>query len=163
MVVYAVPGKKVIEDVPRSPEDTDANVTVTPPYSQDFETAQNWRKDPPKPGPPPELHLPVPRTFALKNGLKVYLVEEHTLPVISVALVDLAGGEQNPADKPGLAAFTARMLTEGTSSRSSFELADDADSIGAQLAATATVDVSRASIGATRATTLTRHSRCFRT
>jgi zinc protease len=148
VVVYAVPGKKVIEDVPRSPEDTDAKVIVTPPYSQDFETAQNWRKDPPKAGPPPQLHLPVPKTFALKNGLKVYLVEEHTLPVISAALVDLAGGEENPADKPGLAAFTARMLTEGTSSRNSVELADDVDSIGAQLLATATVDRAGASIGA---------------
>jgi zinc protease len=147
VVVYAVQGKKVIEDVPRSPEDTDAKVTVTPPYSQEFEAAQNWRKDPPKAGPAPELHLPAPKTFALKNGLKVYLVEEHTLPVISASLIDLAGGEENPADKPGLAAFTARMLTEGTSSRSSIELADDADSIGAQLAATATVDAAGTSIG----------------
>jgi zinc protease len=148
VVVYAVPGKKVIEDVPRSPEDTDAKVTVAPPYSQEFETAQSWRKDPPKAGPAPELHLPVPKTFALKNGLKVYLVEEHTLPVISAALVDLAGGEENPADKPGLAAFTARMLTEGTSSRSSVELADDVDSIGAQLETNASEDEAGASIGA---------------
>ena len=34
VVVFAVPGKKVIEDVPRSPADTDANVTVTPPHSR---------------------------------------------------------------------------------------------------------------------------------
>ncbi len=98
VVVYAVPGKKVIEDVPRSPADTDANVTVTPPHSKQFETAQSWRKDPPQPGPAPELHLPVPKTFALQNGLKVYLVEEHTLPVISATLVDLAGSEENPAE-----------------------------------------------------------------
>src|SRR6202034_370795 len=148
VVVYAVPGKKVTDDVPRSPEDTDAKVIVTPPYPQQFENAQSWRKEAPKAGPAPELHLPAPKTFALKNGLKVYLVEEHTLPVISAALVDLAGGEENPADKPGLAAFTARMLTEGTSSRSSVELADDVDSIGAQLTATATVDEAGASIAA---------------
>jgi zinc protease len=147
VVVYAVPGKKVIDDVPRSPEDTDAKVIVTPPYPQEFENAQSWRKDAPKAGPPPELHLPVPKTFALKNGLKIYLVEEHTLPVISAALVDLAGGGENPADKPGLAAFTAQMLTEGTHDRSSVELADDVHSIGAQLVSTATVDNAAASIG----------------
>jgi zinc protease len=147
VVVYAVPGKKVTDDVPRSPEDTDAKVIVTPPYSQEFENAQIWRKDAPKPGPPPELHLPVPKTFALKNGLKIYLVEEHTLPVISATLVDLAGGGENPADKPGLAAFTAQMLTEGTRDRSSVELADDVHSIGAQLASTAMVDNAAASIG----------------
>jgi len=146
-VVFAVPGKKVTDDVPRSPEDTDAKVIVTPPYSQEFENAQIWRKDAPKAGPPPELHLPVPKTFALKNGLKIYLVEEHTLPVISATLVDLAGGGENPADKPGLAAFTAQMLTEGTRDRSSVELADDVHSIGAQLASTAMVDNAAASIG----------------
>ncbi len=147
VVVYAVPGKKVIDDVPRSPEDTDAKVIVTPPYSQEFENAQGWRKDAPKAGPPPELHLPVPKTFALKNGLKVYLVEEHTLPVISAALVDLAGGGENPAGKPGLAAFTAQLLTEGTRDRSSIELADDVHSIGARLVSAATVDNAAASIG----------------
>jgi zinc protease len=147
VVVYAVPGKKVIEDVPRSPEDTDANVKVTPPYSPEFETAQSWRKDAPKAGPAPELHLPAPKTFALQNGLKVYLVEEHTLPVISASLVNLAGSEENPADKPGLAAFAARMLSEGTSSRSSVELADDTESVGAQLMTDATMDMAAASIG----------------
>jgi zinc protease len=147
VVVYAVPGKKVIDDVPRSPEDTDANVKVTPPYSPQFETAQSWRKDAPKPGPAPELHLPAPKTFALQNGLKVYLVEEHTLPVISASLVDLAGSEENPADKPGLAAFAARMLSEGTISRSSVELADDTESVGAQFTTNATMDMAGASIG----------------
>ena len=147
VVVYAVPGKKVTDDVPRSPEDTDAKVVVKPPYSQEFENAQGWRKDAPKAGPPPELHLPVPKTFALKNGLKIYLVEEHTLPVVSAALVDLAGGGENPADKPGLAAFTARMLSEGTRDRSSVELADDVYSIGAQLVSAATTDNALASIG----------------
>jgi zinc protease len=147
VVVYAVSGKKVIEDVPRSPEDTDANVKVTPPYSPQFETAQSWRKDVPKAGPAPELHLPAPKTFALQNGLKVYLVEEHTLPVISASLVNLAGSEENPADKPGLAAFAARMLSEGTSSRSSVELADDTESVGAQLMTDATMDMAAASIG----------------
>lgn len=147
VVVYCVPGKKVVDDVPRSPADTDANVTVTPPYSKEFETAQEWRKEAPKAGPAPELHLPVPETFALHNGLKVYLVEEHTLPVISANLVDLAGSEENPADKPGLAAFTARMLSEGTASRSSTELADDVDSIGAQLNTNATMDMAGAGIG----------------
>jgi zinc protease len=147
VVVYAVPGRKVIEDVPRSPEDTDANVKVTPPYSAQFETTQSWRKDAPKPGPAPELHLPTPKTFALQNGLKVYLVEEHTLPVISASLVDLAGSEENPADKPGLAAFAARMLSEGTTSRSSVELADDVESVGAELMTNATMDIAGASIG----------------
>jgi zinc protease len=148
VVVYCLPGKKVTEDVPRSPEDTDATVKVVPPYSSDFETAQNWRKEAPKPGPEPTLHLPSPKTFALSNGVKVFLIEEHALPVMSASLVTMAGGEDNPKDKPGLAGFTARLLTEGTTSRSSTQLANDVAQIGAGLNSSASMDSAGASVSA---------------
>lgn len=146
-VIYCIPGKKVTEDVPRSPDDTDADVKVVPPYSAEFETAQNWRKDAPKPGPEPVLRLPSPKTFVLANGVKVYLIEEHSLPVFSAAVVTLAGGEENPKDKPGLAAFTARMLSEGTATRSSTQLADDIAQIGAALGASANTDNAAVNVG----------------
>ncbi len=148
VVVYCVPGKKVTDDVPRSPEDTDATVKVVPPYSADFETAQNWRKEAPQPGPEPALHLPVPKTFALANGVKVYLIEEHELPVVSAALVTLAGGEDNPKEKPGVASFTARLLTEGTATRSSTELANATAQIGAGLNSSASMDSAAVSVSA---------------
>ena len=148
VVVYCVSGKKVTDDVPRSPEDTDASVKVVPPYTPDFETAQNWRKDAPKPGPEPTLHLPTPKSFTLANGVKVYLIEEHALPVMSASLVTLAGGEDNPKDKPGLAAFVSRMLTEGTATRSSTELANDIAQIGANLGSSASMDNAAVGVGA---------------
>jgi len=148
VVVYCVPGKKVTEDVPRSPADTDADVKVVPPYTAEFETAQNWRKDAPKPGPDPTLHLPSPKSFALANGMKVYLIEEHALPVMSASLVTMAGGEYNPREKPGLAAFAARMLTEGTATRSSTQLANDIAQIGANLGSSATMDNASVGVGA---------------
>ena len=148
VVVYCVPGKKVTEDVPRSPDNTDADVKVIPPYTPEFETAQNWRKDTPKPGPEPKLHLPVPASFTLSNGIKVYVLEEHALPVMSASLVTLAGGEDNPANKPGLAAFTSRMLTEGTATRSSTQLADDIAQIGANLGSSAGMDSALVSVQA---------------
>jgi zinc protease len=147
-VVYCVPGKKVTEDVPRSPDDTDANVKVVPPYGAEFETAQNWRKDAPKAGPEPTLHLPTPKTFELTNGVKVFVIEEHSLPVMSAALITLAGGEENPADKAGLASFTARMLSEGTKTRSSTQLANDIAQIGAGLGSSAGMDNATVSVGA---------------
>ncbi len=147
-VIYCLPGKKVTEEVPRSPENTDADVKVTPPYKPDFEEAQNWRKEAPKPGPEPTLHLPAPKTFALANGVKVYLIEEHSLPVFSAAAVTLGGGEENPKDKPGLASFTARMLTEGTATRSSTQLANDIAQIGAGLGASAGMDEASVSVSA---------------
>jgi zinc protease len=147
-VVYCTAGKKVTEDVPRSPEDTDATVKVVPPYSADFETAQNWRKEAPKPGPEPKLNLPVPKILALNNGMKIFLIEEHELPVVSASLVTLAGGENNPKDKPGLAAFAARMLTEGTATRSSTQLANDIAQIGAGLNSSASMDSANVSVAA---------------
>ena len=42
VVVITVPGKKITEDVPRSPADTDANVKVTNPYTPQFEAQQDW-------------------------------------------------------------------------------------------------------------------------
>ena len=148
VVVYAVPGKKVTDDVPRSPEDTDANVKVVNPYKPEFEAQQDWRKTPPSPGKQPELNLPVPTTFALSNGTKVYLLEDHSLPVLSAKLVDCAGSAANPRGQPGLAAFTARMLTEGTAKRSSTLLADDTASIGATLTSVASMDEATISVGA---------------
>jgi len=148
VVVDCVPGKKGTEDVPRSPEDTDLHTVVTPPYTQAFEDTQAWRKEAPKPGPESKLHLPAPEAFSLANGLKVYLIEEHELPVLSANLVTRAGGEDNPTDKPGLAGFTARMLTEGTKTRSSTELADDVAQIGAGLGSSAGMDSAGVSIGA---------------
>ncbi len=147
-VVYTIAGKKVVNDVPRSPADTDANVKLTAPYSVDFEAQQGWRKDAPPAGPALQFHLPLPKDFVLANGMKVYLVEDHSLPVINATLFDLAGADGNPASKPGLAGFTARMLTAGTSKRPAMQIADDADQIGAKLQCEADTDSAKAMISA---------------
>ncbi len=148
VVVKCVPGKKVTDDVPRSPADTDLHTVVTPPYSPAFEAAQAWRKEAPRPGPESKLHLPSSESFTLSNGLKVYLIQEHELPVLSANLVTRAGGEDNPIDQPGLASFTASMLTQGTKSRSATELADDVAQIGASIGSAAGMDSAGVSIDA---------------
>jgi zinc protease len=153
VVVTTVQGKKETQDVPRSPADTDASVKVENPYPASFETAQDWRKSAPTPGPLPQVHLPVPKVFTLGNGLHVYLVEDHSLPVLNASVVTLAGGDANPADRPGLAGFTSRMLTEGTRDRSATEIADAADHLGAQLKSMAYVDNADTSIDSLSNTT----------
>src|SRR5512133_1030102 len=50
----------------------------------------------------------------LNNGLVVLISENPKVPLVSLNAYVLAGQDQNPPDKPGLAAFTARMLDEGT-------------------------------------------------
>jgi len=140
VVVYGVPGKKVLDDVPRSPENTDADVKITPQHTPEFEAAQAWRSTPPKPGPERALVLPKPTVFTLADGLTVYLVERHELPIVSAELLTLAGGAANPQDRPGLAGITAALLTEGTDKRSSEEIADSAALLGADLSSFSNTD-----------------------
>jgi zinc protease len=153
VVVECVPGKKVVDDVPRSPADTDADAKLTAPYTPDFEEKENWRKTTPKPGPALTFHLPVPATFTLKNGLKVYLIHDGGLPVLSATLVSRAGGEANPVDKPGIADFTAGMLSEGTATRSQTQIAQDAERLGTRLGVFASMDGTNAGV-----TVLTNHA-----
>jgi zinc protease len=146
VVVYGVPGKKVLNDVPRSPDDTDANVKITPSHTAEFEQAQAWRATAPKPGPERALVLPKPSVFKLDNGLTVYLVERHELPIASARFVTLAGAAGNPADHPGLAGMTAAMLTEGTAKRSADEIAIRAATLGTDFSSASDSDTASLSI-----------------
>ena len=138
-VVYGLPGDKAIDDIPRHKVEGGPAATGTMPD-------EAWRGKAPAAGPASKLVLPVPAHFQMPNGLHVYLLERHTLPVFAANLVVLAGSETNPTDRPGLAAFTADMLDEGTATRSTLKLAEDIDHIGAELATTSTSDYSTATI-----------------
>ena len=144
VVVYCEPGKKVLNDVPRSPADTDAAVKITNPYAPAFEEAQNWRKTPPKPGPTPTVHLPTPAMFTLANGLKVYVVEDHNLPVVSASVITRAGSENNPVGKGGLASLTSATLGEATTTLNLTQLAEAQERIGTRVSVGAGMDSSNA-------------------
>ncbi len=141
VVVYGVPGKKTIEDVPKS-TNRPASLPPAPQASPD----QEWRAQAPLPGPASPLMLPVPVTFHLSNGLTVYLVEQHSLPVVSANLILLCGSERNPLDRPGLASFTASMLDEGTGKRSALDIARDAEQLGASVQTGSSADMSYLSL-----------------
>jgi zinc protease len=146
VVVYGVPGEKLLSDVPRSPESTDAKVKIKPVYSPEFEAAQAWRANAPKPGPQRTLVLPKPAVFTLSNGLTVYLVERHELPIVAVQLLTLAGSAQNPQDHPGLAGMTAALLTEGTTKRTAEEIANEASLLGTDLNSSSDADSAQLSL-----------------
>jgi len=90
-----------------------------------------------KVSPPPAGALrpyvfPQVEQFALGNGLKVILVEKHTLPVVEGRLIIDAGAMREPGTKNGLASLTARLLPEGTADVSGAEFARQMDALGAQ-------------------------------
>src|SRR6185295_8350356 len=62
------------------------------------------------------------------------------LPIVSTSLVVRTGSDANPLDKPGLANFTAAMLDEGTTTRSSLQIADQLAQLGATLGTRSTMD-----------------------
>jgi len=132
-VVYGVPGQKVIDDVPKTSDEENKKQAQAAGESQAAMADETWRATPPKPGPVPKFSLPVPEKAQLANGLTIYLVERHNLPLIAATLYTVSGSELNPLDKPGLSSFTANMLTEGTKTRSALKFADDTDQIGASI------------------------------
>ncbi len=128
VVVYGVPGEKVIHDVPKRSRGPAASQAMPGGPGND-----QWRATPPKPAPARSPNLPTPKEFKLANGLTVMLLEQHNLPVLTAQISVLHGSDANPAGKPGLASFTAAMLTEGTEKRSALQMADDIARIGAAL------------------------------
>src|SRR5215468_12258162 len=66
----------------------------------------------------------------LDNGLKVLLVENPSLPTVSMTASVLAGARYDPESKAGLAIMASRLLDEGTQNRTSFEIADAIESVG---------------------------------
>ncbi len=100
------------------------------------------RSKPPATGPAPALTLPAIQKQRLSNGLQVWLVEQHEVPVAQVNLVVRSGSADDPAGKFGVASLTAAMLMEGAGSRSSLDLADAVDFLGADLSAASSSDLS---------------------
>ena len=92
-----------------------------------------FRKTLPEPTAPVVFKAPVPTVKTLKNGLPVWIVEQHEIPLTTVELVVRAGEDTDPSGKPGTASFVADMLDEGTSLRDAPAIAGQADSCGCGL------------------------------
>jgi zinc protease len=75
---------------------------------------EEFRKTQPAPTAQRPFKLPPVKPFSLPNGIKVYLVEQHTLPIVSMDLNFDGGGITDPKGKDGLASMCMAMLTEGT-------------------------------------------------
>ena len=76
--------------------------------------------------------LPEYTSFKLPNGLTVYLMEQHDVPVISVSAV-LPAGAIYDHEKAGLAFLTSKALKHGTKNYSKLKLDEEIDFIGAYI------------------------------
>ena len=96
----------------------------------------------PKPGPLPALKLPQIQKRTLSNGVPVWVVELHKVPVVHVTLAVKSGSGADPRGKYGIASLTAEMLDEGAGQRNALQVADAIDYLGASLSTSSSSDAS---------------------
>jgi zinc protease len=85
----------------------------------------------PELGPEPAFAFPDVRRSTLPNGLQVWTIEHHAVPLISLLALLPVGSAADPDDRPGLAAVTADLLDEGAGDLNAIELHDALGRIGA--------------------------------
>ena len=92
---------------------------------------------PPTAQPARAVAVPTMAEQRLANGLTVAVTERHDVPLVSIVLLVRAGPEQDGADRAGLAALTAALLTKGVqrgkTSLSASALAQQAENLGSTL------------------------------
>jgi zinc protease len=84
-------------------------------------------------GPDPSFRFPEVRRRTLSNGLRVWTVEHHAVPLVSFLALLPVGASADPSDRPGLAAVTSDMLDEGCGDLNALDLHDTLGRIGAHL------------------------------
>jgi len=104
------------------------------------------QETPPAPAAPRSVTIPKPTEKTLKNGLRVIVIEDHDVPLVSAGVVVKNGGEVDPADLSGLAELTASLLTKGTKTRTAPEIAQQIEALGGTIESGAGWDASRAFI-----------------
>jgi predicted Zn-dependent peptidase len=84
-------------------------------------------------GPDPSLRFPEIRRRTLSNGLRVWTVEHHAVPLVSFLVLVPVGAAADPLERPGLAAITSDMLDEGCGDLDAMALHEALGRIGGHL------------------------------
>lgn len=99
--------------------------------------AQLDRSKMPEAGPAPEINIGDYYIFTLKNGMKVFVVQNDETPTVNFRLIV----DRDPlveGDKAGMTGIFGELLRRGTTSRSKKELDEAIDFIGASLGTSST-------------------------
>jgi len=99
-----------------------------------------FRHEMPPPLAPRPLNLPEPFETTLSNGLQLIVIEDRRLPLISIRLAFRSGDASDPVELPGLSDMLSHLLTEGTETRASRQIAEEVERLGATLSVGSTSD-----------------------
>lgn len=91
-----------------------------------------FRRSPPRPGRPGRFVAPRIQRFTLGNGMRVYLIEQHQLPIVVAQYVTRLGADDVAPEQAGIAHMTAALLEQGTTNLGAEALSDAFAAIGAQ-------------------------------
>ena len=104
------------------------------------------RSAPPKLPAISKMNLAPIQKFQLSNGVKVVLMEKHEVPLMQMNILVKTGSVNDPQNKVGLASLTLDMMDEGAAGKSSLELSDAIDFLGARISTGAGLNYSQASL-----------------
>jgi zinc protease len=107
---------------------------------------ETFRQHHPAPLKPRALKIPAAVETRLANGLRIAIVQDARLPMVSFRLAFHGGDSNDPAELSGLSDMMAHLLTEGTAHRTSLQIAEEVERLGATLSVSSTSDF--ATIGA---------------
>lgn len=92
--------------------------------------AQIDRTKAPAAGPAPKVQIGKYESFTLKNGLTVFVVEDHKTPSVSISLF-LENDPVLQKDKAGYVEIAGQLISRGTKNRTKEQIQDEIDFIGA--------------------------------
>src|SRR6185312_1703681 len=98
--------------------------------------AQSARPGRPEPLPERPFKFPHIGTHPLPNGLRLLVVEDHSLPLVAVRAVLPVDSTADPSGREGLYAVTLGAMREGTATRTADQLADAFAELGRTVAPT---------------------------
>jgi len=104
--------------------------------------AETFRRQMPPPLASRPLNLPEAFSATLANGLGLVLIEDRRLPLISFRLAFRSGDANDPENLPGLSDMMSHLLSEGTETRTSRQIAEEIERLGAALSVGSTSDFS---------------------
>ncbi|MBA3896684.1 MAG: insulinase family protein [Sphingomonadaceae bacterium] len=91
------------------------------------------------------LVFPAIERTELSNGIKVYFARRTSVPVVRVAVSFDAGYSADPRTALGTQSLALALLDEGTTTRSSVQIAEEQERLGATISAGASID--RSTVG----------------
>ncbi len=101
---------------------------------------EDFRKTAPAALAPKPFAIAKPYETTLPNGLKVVVFEDKRLPLVSYRLGFKTGDINDPKDSIGLTSAITSLLNEGTKTRTSKQLAEEIERLGASISASSSDD-----------------------